>query len=386
MPLLLLSRLARLVLVMFALVAAIPPLGRHVGFEPSSSARSLAASYEASENSRRPRRRLVEGYRPLPPAKFIVRYAVLSQQGGSRDRWMYHVHLLWASLCSVERQLAPTLRKHRAFKTSPLYVIYTDNRTHADVHHVIHRSKSIAIDVMRRGSGVRVLNLDNPATNTRLNASGRAEARVLEGLSVDAKNHAAVRRVFADAALLPANSGRLLLGTDISFTASPWGLLNRAALLNSSQALYMADRFYFGGPLYTLLNYKGPQCRGLIGDFVWLGPGLRLDPERLAAKMWWYMYSAMQDPTDPPCKALCSLSNNLHAMDQFALNLAVAEASVPVGYRGCHPLSRSYMQPSARKISLLGREGRKIEAVHFKQPCGPGCTFPGKHELFDIEW
>ena len=38
----------------------------------------------------------------------------------------------------------------------------------------------------------------------------------------------------------------------------------------------MADAVTFGRQFYTLADYAGPQCPGLIGDFVYLGRGLEI--------------------------------------------------------------------------------------------------------------
>eukprot|EP00971_Amphidinium_carterae_P175724 3482959-Amphidinium_carterae.1 len=49
-------------------------------------------------------------------------------------------------------------------------------------------------------------------------------------------------------------------------------------------ALYMWDDHYFKGIQYRLTNYSGPQCRGLLGDFVYMAPGVSM-PEGIEGQL-----------------------------------------------------------------------------------------------------
>ena len=59
----------------------------------------------------------------------------------------------------------------------------------------------------------------------------------------------------------------------------------------------MIDRFWQGEtadgqPVSDVLyrmNHSGPQCPGLLGDFVYLSPGTEVSMRNLQSKMLWYM-------------------------------------------------------------------------------------------------
>ena len=65
--------------------------------------------------------------------------------------------------------------------------------------------------------------------------------------------------------------------------------------------LVLVDGEAFKGVPYTLPAYPGPQCPGLVGDFVYLGPGLQISISSLQAKAQWYAnLPVTSGRTEPP--------------------------------------------------------------------------------------
>eukprot|EP00928_Gymnodinium_smaydae_P009400 TRINITY_DN13514_c0_g1_i1.p1 TRINITY_DN13514_c0_g1~~TRINITY_DN13514_c0_g1_i1.p1 ORF type:complete len:342 (+),score=46.50 TRINITY_DN13514_c0_g1_i1:174-1199(+) len=136
----------------------------------------------------------------------------------------------------------------------------------------------------------------------------------------------------------------------------------------------MLDIGIYGNEKYTLPAHDGPQCPGLLADFVYLGPGLHIGVADLQEAARWYASLPLYPPrTDPPIAGTPDYMNELHALDQFALNLAIAEAVVPKGHLGCFPLHHSrYLH-----VGLGPRPGvadTEAEVVHDKtvSSCGAG--------------
>lgn len=139
----------------------------------------------------------------------------------------------------------------------------------------------------------------------------------------------------------------MLLGSDVKFLGIPVDFLDEAAHLANGQALYMVDRFWTGimpdgspaSKTKYKMNYAGPQCPGLLGDFIYMSPGVETTVKNLREKMIWY---AKQPRTParciPACPPATALSKGLHAIDQFALSMALGEAVVPQGEKGCFSL------------------------------------------------
>eukprot|EP00434_Breviolum_minutum_P023014 symbB.v1.2.020304.t1/scaffold1701.1/size126048/4 len=116
----------------------------------------------------------------------------------------------------------------------------------------------------------------------------------------------------------------------------------------------------------TLLS---ASCPGLLGDFVYLSPGLEITVKNLQEKMLWYINQPrVLQRTIPPCPASCMASNGLHAIDQFALVLALGEAVRPTG-EGCFSLDAekySHWYPRTPKTQVT--HDKNIDACQMVQP------------------
>eukprot|EP00933_Yihiella_yeosuensis_P010334 TRINITY_DN116774_c0_g1_i1.p1 TRINITY_DN116774_c0_g1~~TRINITY_DN116774_c0_g1_i1.p1 ORF type:complete len:541 (-),score=56.78 TRINITY_DN116774_c0_g1_i1:164-1786(-) len=293
----------------------------------------------------------------------IVRYAALFPSAldpNSDYLWRVALPMLRSSICLAERYFKPALTKIAS--DLPNYVVYTDTVSHAPVASMLHSEFSV-LKLQRR---LKLINLDD------FYHFSSAVKATIDNLQLNSVNSASLQRTLADSVYLPSHSGRLLLGLDVSFVSEAHELAARIAQLNSSQALYMADLTTFN-KLYRVTNYDGPQCPGLLGDFVYLGPGLKISFESIKDKALWFAEQPrMPERISPPTWRLAlPKANGLHGIDQFALNLALAEAVVPQGQSGCFPLHKA-------KHMHLGHYSRRffdmehVEVIHDKviSSCG----------------
>jgi len=270
--------------------------------------------------------------------------------------------MLRSSLCLVEKHLSPALVLSSAFGERPSYVIFVDSFTEELVAKLMSEFPCISHERMR------LINLDEDPTD-------RERMKPLEPLGLNNVNHASVRRSLADTVHLPVETGRLLLGTDVSFVGVPTEFVERAARLDDGQALYMTDDMTWGPHLYRMSNVSGPQCAGLLGDFIYLGRGVRVSPESLGSKMKWYADQPIYaNRTEPPCFPCPSFDpSGLHAIDQFAWVLALGEAT---GGKGCFPLTSArhgfYTRQAATRAATARHWHWSVEIVHDKlfQQCG----------------
>ncbi|CAJ1357974.1 unnamed protein product [Effrenium voratum] len=290
-----------------------------------------------------------------------VRFSLLQPTNDVVSLLNTQVPFLKNSLCWAEKNLAATLMANHAFGHPPEYVVYTDNHTHSHAQGVFqdfpwHRYQLINLDT-------------DPRDPIRMAPFNKSE--------FDDKNLASVRRTLADSDHLSVSSGRLLLGTDIKFLQKPDDFTEAAASLKEHEAIYMIDRFWQGEtadgqPVSDVLyrmNHSGPQCPGLLGDFVYLSPGTEVSMRNLQSKMLWYMNQPrLLTRTIPPCPASCMASNGLHAIDQFALVMALGEAVRPAG-QGCFPLDAekySHWYPRTTKTQVT--HDKTMDACMLKSP------------------
>lgn len=263
-------------------------------------------------------------------APMQVRFSLLQPSNDTASLRNVQVPFLRTALCWAETNLVPAITASPAFGRAPQYVVYTDNHTHSYAQETYrefprHRYKLVNLDLDPRDA-IRMA----PFRDTPL----------------DDKNRASVRRTLADSDHLSVQSGRLLLGTDVKFLHPPSDFVDAASKLPREQAIYMIDRFWEGetvdgqpvSKVKYRMNRSGPQCPGLLGDFIYLSPGLQVTLENLQSKMTWYIQQPRTlDRTIPRCPQSCLASNGLHAVDQFALVLALGEAVKPAG-EGCFAL------------------------------------------------
>lgn len=86
-----------------------------------------------------------------------------------------------------------------------------------------------------------------------------------------------INRMLCDFELLPADTHRLLIGTDIFFLDVPQEVLAFVWSEDPKEkVLYAFDNTTFGGVKYKLTHYRPPILEGLLGDFYCLAPGVRL--------------------------------------------------------------------------------------------------------------
>ena len=291
----------------------------------------------------------------------IVRYAVLDPEPLSGYLQREGLSMLRSTLCLAEKHLTPALTS--IHWTPPSYIIYTDTGSHEAVALFLFQN------FQQLTGRIQLINLDE-------DPNGRWCLEQIQPLQLDPVNLVSVRRTLADVVLLPPKRGRLLLGLDISFIISPTALTSRINMLNQSQALYMIDLESFKLP-YTLPAFTGPQCPGLLGDFVYLAPGVHISTSNILQKLLWYAdQPRVPERTHPPSDVLAPPDkSNLHALDQFALNLALAEAVVPPGPSGCHPLSVDEFRHRGGTTRQKEWTREFIEVMHDKviSSCGATC-------------
>mmetsp|Transcript_63851 Transcript_63851/g.152283 ORF Transcript_63851/g.152283 Transcript_63851/m.152283 type:complete len:356 (+) Transcript_63851:118-1185(+) len=286
-------------------------------------------------------------YSPLLQRNFTVRYALLDPNPSSGYLREVGLPSLLSSHCLSETHLAPSLLAAEFIQVLPDYLVYTDSRTHA-----VGLAWIQELPEADR-SRIRLVNLDEDPDDA-------ARMQPFLRLGLDQKNLMSVRRTLADGKHLPTSSSRLLIGTDISFLSEPKAFISQASKLLPGQAMYMADDASWDGRLYRLSNYEGPQCAGLLGDFIFLTPGVRLNVALLQEKMQWYAgEKSVPERIDPPCD-LCArmdVSAGLHGIDQFAMALALGQATGYGDVPGCLTLPKS-------KYSMARRPN--LEVVHDK--------------------
>mmetsp|Transcript_13505 Transcript_13505/g.29640 ORF Transcript_13505/g.29640 Transcript_13505/m.29640 type:complete len:364 (+) Transcript_13505:44-1135(+) len=292
---------------------------------------------------------------PAPPLQevvladpFLVRYAVLNPSQSTEYLQQTGLPMLRSTLCLLEKNLAPGLLHDLG--TLPTYVIYTDNFSHEAV-------KLLMSDIPAIQNRINLINLD-------LDEEDVSRMAPFSSLQLDDVDAASVRRTLADAKYLPSNYARLLLGTDISFLNAPVGLLQEIVSLKPGQAMYMLDDKIVGEGYYKIPGFAGPQCQGLLGDFVYLTPSVHLTAENLVSKMTWYATQPLDSERVSPQCALCddpARSRGLHAIDQFGMAMALGEAVH--GAENCFILGTTYYGnlPAAEvRSSLEGAHDRII--------------------------
>lgn len=298
----------------------------------------------------------------LPDHRSIqVRFSLLQPTNDTDGLLGTQLPFLKNSLCWSEKNLASALIGNQLFGYAPEYVVYTDNHTHNYATEVFHGFPS---------HRYHLVNLDmDPKDMMRMAPFNKSE--------FDDRNWASVRRTLADSDHLDPQKARLLLGTDVKFLQRPLEFIEAASQLHEKQAVYMVDRFWQGqtadGQPVSKVKYRmnstGPQCPGLLGDFVYLSPGLELTVKKLQEKMTWYMNQPrVLERTIPPCSASCLASNGLHAIDQFGLMMALGEAVRPMG-EGCYSLDTerySHWYPRTPKTQVT--HDKTMDTCEMVQP------------------
>jgi len=297
--------------------------------EPGIEQKSSLRTEEVAKTTVRPTARKHDSQPPRHPIQ--VRLGFLQPTSDTQSLLNVYLPFLRNALCWAEKNLARPLHEHSYFNSVPQYIIYTDNIT-----------DHYAQEVMRVFSPARyqTINLDRDPLD-------RARMVSFNSTILDDKNLASVRRTLADADHLNSSMGRLLIGSDVKFLGTPVDFLDQAAQLPNGQALYMVDRFWTGimpngepaSKAKYKMNYAGPQCPGLLGDFIYMSPGVKTTVKNLREKMIWYA-NQPRNPSRciPACPPATSLSKGLHAIDQFALSMALGEAVSPQGEKGCFSL------------------------------------------------
>lgn len=276
----------------------------------------------------------------------VVRYASLFYDLEYKN---VDLPFLASSMCQVEAFVAPSLPVK--------YVIYVNNMSEDWTKMML---SEVFSDTMPR---ISFLNLDkDPNDQIRMAA--------YQNLSLDDKNLASVRRMLADVERLPAAEARLLLGTDFSFLRPPENFFQLTA--NTNQVVYMMDDHTFGGKQYKLRDYEGLQCKGLLGDMFYIPSGMQLSLKDAHSSLKWYMdQPIVEQRTDPPCSVCVTMSDGLHAMDQFAWAILLGKASSGQ----CAVLDSSkYHHSGYSRV----KEDKDVEGVHQKKTRCPKKTKQAK--------
>lgn len=215
-----------------------------------------------------------------------------------------------SSLCLVRHNLVPRMTA-KGF-SYPEIIVYVDNSTSDQVSKLLCKLGHFC-------ASPTLINLD-------LDQELANDVNIFKPFAQDVTNIASIRRLLADAKYLNNGRPRLLLGTDVS-VLRPDAFVAEASELPPDGALYMSDTYTFSNQFYTITNYTGPQCPGLLGDFVYLGPAVHLVSDVVKDKLRFYGSKPPNaQKVQPPCGP-CALNGGYHAIDQFALNLAVGEAT-----------------------------------------------------------
>jgi len=262
---------------------------------------------------------------------------------------------LAATICMAENNLLPALLKHSAFGKAHNYLIYTDNRSYSPVRKLLVRYPGLV-----PSGRVNLVNLD-------LDPEDEKRMLPYTSLTLDTVNLASLRRALADTKHLPAENPKLLIGLDVSFLKEPKELLDQAAQYRENKALYMVDE----GWKYVMTGFTGPQCPGLVGDFIYASPGKKFSLAEYDAKVQWYLRQTVSpNRQDPPCGFCADTANGLHAIDQFTvmLNLAHWAYDPLTGQSGCHALSNAHYLFAAG-----GAPDPAVEVVHDKVLRPDGC-------------
>jgi len=264
------------------------------------------------------------------PRSILIRYAIFDAPPSVGFHY-FGIPALLASMCQIEDRLAPATLAHPFFGQLPSYMVYTDNRSDAPVREFLNSYRDIASK-----NRVQVINLDfDAAENRRISE--------FQFLKLEPVNAASLRRAFADMIYLPAGRPKLLLGLDVSFLGDPVELLETAAHHPTQSVVYMASP---GWP-YKIRGYVGPQCPGMIGDFIYVNPGTPFDMDSFTEKVKWYASLPVNSERHTPP---CTIPNlGYGAIDQFARMLMLSEwvASAQPDANGspgsCLALSSKYL-------------------------------------------
>mmetsp|Transcript_17567 Transcript_17567/g.39550 ORF Transcript_17567/g.39550 Transcript_17567/m.39550 type:complete len:343 (-) Transcript_17567:43-1071(-) len=296
--------------------------------------------------------------------EFTVRYAFLASHSQSEYLTLVGLPSLASSHCLAETHLAPALLAAHFIQVLPNYVVYTDSSTQSSA---LSWVKSLPEDDRSR---IRLINLDEDPMDAHRMAP-------FKRLGLDDRNLFSVRRTLADGDHLSPNSSRLLLGTDISFVSEPQAFIAQASKLRAGQAIYMIDDNAFAGKRYHVSNYSGPQCTGLLGDFIFLGPGLDLSVKLLQEKMLWYASQPVENERIEPHCDVCQsryVANGYHGIDQFALVMALGSATTVGDSKAC------FATPFGKYHNNKGHRGPfennlYWEAVHDKYITSQACGY-----------
>jgi len=301
--------------------------------------------------------------RPMLKKNFTIRYTLMDPNPVSDYVEKVGLPALASAHCTAEAYLAPALLAAEFIEVLPNYLIYTDHRTHPHAQSWVEKLPEVD------RSRIHLVNLDeDPQDKFRL--------APFSSVRLDAKNFVSIRRTLADGDHLPTDSSRLLLGTDVSFLANPVTFISEASKLSQGQAMYMSDDVSFRGQKYTMKFYDGPQCAGLLGDFIFLAPGVQLGVGLLQEKMRWYLEHPYN--TEPPCDYCLRHmeAHPFHAIDQFAMVMALGEATAVDGSGGCIALPEPQFHSSGRCNESGYRD--TAEVVHDKcKPSGSTCSYHG---------
>lgn len=122
-------------------------------------------------------------------------------------------------------------------------------------------------------------------------------------------------RMLADFHILPRDSFRLLIGTDIFFLDVPQELLSFVWQRNPQEKVrYMVDHYSFAGVPYQLRYFHPSIFEGLVGDFYCMAPGVQLEESAISGCL-----KMIDDwPLDPPRWKPAPLRSDTHACEQQA--------------------------------------------------------------------
>jgi len=275
------------------------------------------------------------------PQSLLIRYAILDASVGFHN---VALPALAASICQAEKHLSPAALAHPAFGALPTYMFYTDNQSDPALREFLQSAPDLVTP-----SRVQFVNLD-------LDPSDQMRIPKIKTSGLDSVNLASVRRAFADMVHLPSDRPKLLLGLDISVMGDPSELLDKASQYTQNSILYMTSP---GWP-YTLLHYPGPQCPGLIGDFIYISRGTPLDATSFEQKLQWYLSQPVNSQRHEPACPIGALGYS--AIDQFTTMLLLGEWAAAghqpsqAGSGFCLPLSLKYLHAGSGGIPPTGGE------------------------------
>mmetsp|Transcript_64498 Transcript_64498/g.154019 ORF Transcript_64498/g.154019 Transcript_64498/m.154019 type:complete len:647 (+) Transcript_64498:124-2064(+) len=204
----------------------------------------------------------------------VIRYSVLADDrpltslGEVADDSVMQdsIRSLLSSMCSVHAHLEHPLQ---ALGWRIAFLVYTNSRSHAAVATALSQHRSIT----SKHSRLVVVNLDADQDQADRRTSFSVHVNNLRVSDMDFRTYAELQTFLADTGSTSwiRGDGLLLLGVQFEFVRTPTEFLQKLELseYQPNVVAYLSSNL----ANYSLAGYEGPQCAGLLEDFVFIGEG-----------------------------------------------------------------------------------------------------------------